>query len=350
MGEDRALVRLGAQPHRLRHRVGAAGAAAGSRRTSARCRRWRTSTASRSSGATWCRCWRATPSGEGAARAGGASCWPLADTYETQLGDAAQAMLRLPARAGHRRALPRRHQRARTAVPAHAGLGPPGRRAGQEVAGRRRHRAGGQAAAAGRRAVGGPAGRQRARRRGLQRGPLGRPAEPAGAQGARHAVREDRQDGGVPREPRAPSWRSRRPRRIGSRLYSAWPTVWEEQLRQAGPRHRGAREDPAGRRPQPEGLPRPRAACTARSASGRRWSTPTASTSWSPTTRTSASSSTRKMGQVYEQELRDLGARHRGLQRRADRRARPRGGAGGAGPPVRGDRAVGSRRRDACAG
>ena len=49
---------------------------------------------------------------------------------------------RLPARAGRRRALHRRHQRARAAVPPHAGVGPPGRRAGQEVAGRRRHRAG----------------------------------------------------------------------------------------------------------------------------------------------------------------------------------------------------------------
>ena len=53
---------------------------------------------------------------------------------------------RLPARAGHRRALHRRDQRARAAVSPHAGVGPPGRRAGQEVAGGRRHRAGDPAA------------------------------------------------------------------------------------------------------------------------------------------------------------------------------------------------------------
>ena len=52
-----------------------------------------------------------------------------------------------------------------------------------------------------------------------------------------------------------------------------------------------------------------------------------------------------KMGQVYEQELRDLDRAIDSLQRRALRRGRSRRRAGRAGAPLRGDRAVGSRRR-----
>ena len=52
-----------------------------------------------------------------------------------------------------------------------------------------------------------------------------------------------------------------------------------------------------------------------------------------------------KTGQVYEQELRDLDRAIDSLQRRAQRRGRPRRRAGGPGAPLRGDRAVGSRRR-----
>ena len=214
--------------------------------------------------------------------------------------------VRLPARARHRRALHRRHQRPRAPVPPHAGLGPPGRGAGEEVAGRRRHRAGDQAAAAGRRAVGGPPRRQRSRRRGLQGGPLRRPAEPAGPQGARHPVPEDRAHGGVPREPRAPARglvARGRPRRdlpahghgLGGEQFAKPDRAAEvlEKILLIDDRNQKAYRDL-------ERLYR------ARSASGSRWSTPTASTSSATNDANERIDLYTKMGQVYEKELRDL--------------------------------------------
>ena len=258
VGEDRALVRLGAAPRRLRDRVRAAGAAA--RRRAHR----------RAAGAGGLlpqaealerpgrARWRATPS---ASRRRPTRVEILL-AARRHLRDAAGRRDagdgRLPARARRRRALHRRHQRARTPVPAHAGLGPPGRRAVQEVAGGQRHRAGDPAEAAGRRAVGGPAGRQRSRRRRLQRGAVGRPAQPARADRARHAVREDRAHGGVPREPRAPAGGVAARGGSGRDVSEDGDDLGGE-LRQAGPRHRGAGEDPADRRAQREGVPRPRA-------------------------------------------------------------------------------------------
>ena len=277
MGEDRALVRLGAPPRRLRDRVGAAGAAARRaphRRAAGAGGLLPQAEAVERSGAA---CWRATPSASraGAARGGdpaGAGRHLRDAARRRDAGDG-----RLPARARHRRALHRRDQRARAAVPPHAGLGSPGRGAGQEVAGRRRHRAGDQAAAAGRRAVGGPAGRQRPRRRGLQRGAVGRSAEPAGADRARRA--STRRPGGWRSTSRTSSTgsRSRRPRRIASRSTRRW-------------RRSGSRASPSPIAPprcwrrscSSTSATRRRTAISSasigRSASGSRWSTPTAST------------------------------------------------------------------------
>ena len=112
--------------------------------------------------------------------------------------------------------------------------------------------------AAGRRAVGGPAGRQRPRRRRLQGGPVGRSAQPAGADGARRALREDRAHGGVPREPRAPAGGLAARGGSGRHLPEDGDDLGGE-LRQARSRHRGAGEDPPHRRAQREGVPRPRA-------------------------------------------------------------------------------------------
>ena len=176
----------------------------------------------------------------------------------------------------------------------------------EEVAGRRRHRAGDPAAAAGRRAVGGPPGRQRSRRRRLQGGPVGRSAEPAGAQGARRAVREDRAAWRSTSRTSSTSSRSRRPRRIASRSTSDGDDLGGEV------------------RASPSAPPRCwRRSCSSTSATRRRTATSSACTArsgkWDALvdtyrkhiaghgrSRPSASSCTRKMGQVYEQELRDL--------------------------------------------
>ena len=179
VGEDRPLVRQRGQPHRLRHRLAPTRRCSWSRTTWARCRRWRTSTGSSRSGASWWRCWPATP-----------RCWSprsrpqqveillaLADTYETQLGDAAQAML------AYQQALDV-DERCMEAIDALERLY---RRTQawdrlvdvlqQEGPHRRRRRAGDQAAAAGGRAVGGAAGGQRPGGGGLQGGADRRSAE-----------------------------------------------------------------------------------------------------------------------------------------------------------------------------
>ena len=92
VGEDRALVRLGARATSTTRSPRRSRRCSSTPRTSARCRRWRTSTASRSAGASWWARWRATPSASRRRPCASRSCWQLADTYETQLGDATQAM------------------------------------------------------------------------------------------------------------------------------------------------------------------------------------------------------------------------------------------------------------------
>ena len=267
----------------------------------------------------------------------------LADTYETQLGDATQAM------AAYQRALDadehcidainalerlyRRTQAWDRLVDVLSKKSQVVNDTEQAI----------RLQAAGRRAVGGPAGRQRPRRRRLQRGAVGRSAQPAGAEGARRALREDRAHGGVPREPRAPP--GGLAARGGSRrdLPEDGDDLGRE-LRQARSRHRGAREDPAHRRAQREGVPRSRAALPP----GAQVGVAGRHLPQAPGGRERHHRAHRPLhqdGPGLRAGAARSRSRHRLLQRRAERRGRSRRRAGGPGAPLRGDRAVGSRRR-----
>ena len=78
------------------------------------------------------------------------------------------------------------------------------------------------------------------------------------------------------------------------------------EVLQARSRRRGAGEDPPHRRAQRQGVPRSRAALSAGAEVGVSWSTPTASTSAVDRPTTERIDLYTQMGQVYEQELRDL--------------------------------------------
>ncbi len=343
MGEDRALVRLGAAPRRLRDRVGAAGAAArrrAHRRAAGAGRLLPQAEALERPGG------RAGPSRR--VRAGAAPARRDPAGPRRHLRDAARRRDagdgRLPARAGRRRALHRRDQRAGTAVPPDAGLGPPGRRAREEGAGRQRHRPGDPPQAAGRRAVGGPAGRQRPRRRRLQGSPVRRSAQPAGAHGARRPLREGRAHGGVPREPRAPARGVAA--RGGSRRHV--PEDGDDlgrELLEARSRDRGAGEDPPHRRPQREGVPRPGAPLSPGAqvgVAGR--DLPQAPRGHDRHDRADRPVHQDRPG--LRAGAARPGSRHRFVHRRPLRRGRSPRRAGRPGPSLRGDGAVGPRRRD----
>ena len=215
----------------------------------------------------------------------------------------------------------------------------------QEVADRRRRRAGDQAAAAGRRAVGGAAGRQRPRGRGLQGGADGRSAEPAGPEGAR--ARCTRRPGSMEALPRVLEHQLEVIAARGGRvaLYQRMATIWEENFGKPDRATEVLREDPADRRAQPEGVPRPRAPVPPGAQVGALVDN-YRNTSWWSTTDTT------ERIDLYAQDgpgLRGGAARprprHRGLQRRAPVEADHVDALRGPGAPVRGDRAVGSRRR-----
>ena len=167
------------------------------------------------------------------------------------------------------------------------------------------------------------------------------PRNLAGAHGARRALREDRSDGGVPREPRAPAGGLAARRGPGRHLPEDGDDLGGE-FRQARSRRRGAREDPPHRRQERKGLPQSRAALPPGAQvgvagrdlpqaprrhrrrqranrslhqDGRRSTSGSCAISIAPSTRTTTCSTVE---------------------------ARPPRGAGGHRAPLRGDRAVGS--------
>ena len=101
------------------------------------------------------------------------------------------------------------------------------------------------------------------------------------------------------------------------------------ELRQARSRHRGAGEDPAHRRAQREGVPRPRAALPPGAqvgVAGRHLPQAPRRSRPTPTERIDLYT---KMGQVYEQELRDLDRAIESYNDVLSRRGRSRRRAGG---------------------
>ena len=133
----------------------------------------------------------------------------------------------------------------------------------------------------------------------------GRSAEPAGAQGARAALREDRPHGGVPRRPRAAA-RGRRPEEERVSHLRAHGGGWEEQFRKPERACEALEKILLIDDRNAEGATATSSGCTARSASGTCGRDATAAHQRSTTDATERIELYAQMGQVYEEELHDL--------------------------------------------
>ena len=305
MGEDRALVRLGAPPRRLRHRVGAAGAAARQRahRRAAGAGGLlpQAEALERPGGARW----PATPSASRSRSRGSTSCWrwptptrrrsatptQAMDAYQRALDaderciDAINALERLYRRTqAWDRLVDVLAKKSQVVDDTEQAI-----RLKLQVGELWEDRLGDND-----RAV-------EAYKEVLSVDPRNLPALTA----LDAPLREDRAHGGVPREPRAPA-RGLAARGGPRRHLPEDGDDLGRELRQARSRHRGAGEDPPHRRSQREGLPRSRAPLSARAQVGVAGRDLPQAPRASPATRPSGSSSTPRWGRSTRQELRDL--------------------------------------------